>query len=816
MTHHMPLKIPEVVKNEIILSLFSGSFRKEIATKHHVSEGLVSNIMAEWKSKYGSEQLDTLRTLSIAMRRSGLSVQQCADGHRVAMLMRRLGVDEERFEDFVLKTWKLYVRTGLNPETLEKQVNELYYFLSQNNGLGAGVSIFRIGENINTLRSEEAALNNKVASLKSKNNELENGNSELQSIYESVNVELGANVEFRNRLKANGFQNAEILDSLDLLLLVKKSGYTIGDAIKRFSNFCRLDKENATLHQNILHQESRQNLLVKQNYDLEELCSKNSQTIRELEYVKGLGFGLSELKKLRHKLDEVDEQAGKPSGSRASIEKFFEIFDDHYFDSYNLTNKLKELRSEMVELHKNRDRLLSAIGLTPDLVIMIHSLVSKGISREDIPDLVNKIVEKYQTTHSISWKIETNSHIDSHNPKQNWKIESPHGFVSGDSGENREELRARVMATPVFDLSVKEITECPPCGVGQIIPIDEDEIPSLDCGSNKIPAIERKTGETIDKSKLNVRPDAHVTDMQQPSSKKIYNTKDRCDDGVCFHPQLIPSPGNNVGNLRMVRRSPMPIGMRWKNLQSRFRKDMQTVEKVSKESSHNYKSIEHKVDETNRSPAVTHPPMTYQDVKMNGRDQEKEIIKGNFTQVVCKTFDGIEKGPSMITVSSLTSHSGVTIPELNRLSPQYDNHTPEKARKKPLFPRPLPKPKSLQAPSVSAQEKINELAYSDQGFATYERYDASSLTDNNTVDDIAVISLNQEPVPDINHDQLEYSDESEPVRISVSSEETSVGNNLQTAQAKKNSWDFSLASLIDESTIRPIMKQLGLSTDSTV
>lgn len=39
-------------------------------------------------------------------------------------------------------------------------------------------------------------------------------------------------MEFRDKLKANGFQNGEILESVDLALLVKRSGYTIGNAIE--------------------------------------------------------------------------------------------------------------------------------------------------------------------------------------------------------------------------------------------------------------------------------------------------------------------------------------------------------------------------------------------------------------------------------------------------------------------------------------------------------------------------------------------------------------------------------------------------------
>jgi hypothetical protein len=72
-------------------------------------------------------------------------------------------------------------------------------------------------------------------------------------------------MEFADKLKANGFQNVEILESVDLALLVKRSGYTIGNAIKKISDFVKLDRDKATMHQDVLHQEVRFNYLLKQN-----------------------------------------------------------------------------------------------------------------------------------------------------------------------------------------------------------------------------------------------------------------------------------------------------------------------------------------------------------------------------------------------------------------------------------------------------------------------------------------------------------------------------------------------------------------------
>jgi hypothetical protein len=548
----MPLIIPEIIKDAVLQDWLSGSTRKAIATKHDVSEGSVSNIVAE-KKKYDSDKLEALRDLSIAISRSGLSIQDCTVGHRVAMLLRKTGVDEERFEDFMSKLWHLYIKTGLNPELLREQVSELHYFLSQNNGLGTGVSIFRICDNINTLKSEETILNLEVVDLKSKRGELERDNADLKVHNHDLRAELESNIEFRDKLKANGFQKREILESVDLALLVKRSGHTIKKAIEKFSDFAGFDKERATLHQEILHQGVMNNFLSKENLGLEELQSKNSQILQELEYVKQLGFGLQELKKLRYKLEEIDEQAGKPTGSKSSIDRFFRFLDDYYYDYYNLEDKVKELQSTIIESGENLEHLSMAFGLTPDISMMIHSLARKGISKYDIPDLVKKIEDKHHSSNSILFKIDT---ITTNQNSDN--IRKPPTI------SEKIDWRTLFKYLPPFDLNDKEIKECPPCVVGQI-PVDEHETGVPDSGSEKVVSFKRKTGETIDKGKVDVRSNTNGTAMKQPPSAECNNNNNNKnkDEGY-FHPQFPPSLVKEAKTMRAVRKLPLRIGIRWK------------------------------------------------------------------------------------------------------------------------------------------------------------------------------------------------------------------------------------------------------------
>jgi hypothetical protein len=220
-------------------------------------------------------------------------------------------------------------------------------------------------------------------------------------------------VKERHSSRKSGFQNEEILASVDLALLVKKSGYTIGKAIEQFSDFARLDRDNAIMKKIVLQQQVHHDFLLTQNLALEEFRSKNSQVLQDLEYVKGFGFGLQELRTLRHKLDEIDEQAGKSTGSRDSVEKFFRFFDEYYFDYYSASDKVEELKSGIVESSEKLEYLSSALGLTPEIAMMILSLARKGINRDDIPNLASKFEENHHLSNSILFKIDTISKRDS-------------------------------------------------------------------------------------------------------------------------------------------------------------------------------------------------------------------------------------------------------------------------------------------------------------------------------------------------------------------------------------------------------------------
>ena len=98
----MPRITRENIKSLVIQKWLSGEARDKIALDLRIGAGTVTNIINQWKMALGSDDADLLRDLAITLKNIGLNYLQCATGTRVATIMRRIGIQEEEFESFML------------------------------------------------------------------------------------------------------------------------------------------------------------------------------------------------------------------------------------------------------------------------------------------------------------------------------------------------------------------------------------------------------------------------------------------------------------------------------------------------------------------------------------------------------------------------------------------------------------------------------------------------------------------------------------------------------------------------------------------
>jgi hypothetical protein len=121
----MTLHISENTRQTVIRFWIEGKSRKDIALLSGVSEGTVSNIIAEWRQKLGDGDAEAIRELGINMKRIGIDAAQCAEGFRVSSTMKKLGVNGNRFKSFINEVYEYCQKFGLTPLDIASNLQAL-------------------------------------------------------------------------------------------------------------------------------------------------------------------------------------------------------------------------------------------------------------------------------------------------------------------------------------------------------------------------------------------------------------------------------------------------------------------------------------------------------------------------------------------------------------------------------------------------------------------------------------------------------------------------------------------------------------------
>jgi DNA-binding CsgD family transcriptional regulator len=105
--NYLTSNISETTKQTVIRLWVEGNSRKDIALISGVSEGTVSNIIAEWRQKLGDGDAEAIRELGINMKRLEIDATQCAEGLRISSTMKKLDVNENEFKSLSMKFIKI-------------------------------------------------------------------------------------------------------------------------------------------------------------------------------------------------------------------------------------------------------------------------------------------------------------------------------------------------------------------------------------------------------------------------------------------------------------------------------------------------------------------------------------------------------------------------------------------------------------------------------------------------------------------------------------------------------------------------------------
>lgn len=82
--------------------------------------------MKEFTNQHGPQRAELLRALAITLSKTGTTAEQYAQGHRIIMIMKRMGAEEDDHERFLTDISKKYVQAGHDPVHIFKQLDELH------------------------------------------------------------------------------------------------------------------------------------------------------------------------------------------------------------------------------------------------------------------------------------------------------------------------------------------------------------------------------------------------------------------------------------------------------------------------------------------------------------------------------------------------------------------------------------------------------------------------------------------------------------------------------------------------------------------
>jgi DNA-binding CsgD family transcriptional regulator len=164
--NYMNSNISETTRQTVIRLWIEGNSRKDIALITGVSEGTVSNIIAEWRQKLGDSDAEAIRELGIDMKRLGIDADQCAEGLRISSIMKKLGVNVNQFKSFINEIYQYCQRFGLTAQ----DIASLFQALIK---LSKEVPFSKIPDHIEEKKKEISRLDERIRERHEDNKSLE-------------------------------------------------------------------------------------------------------------------------------------------------------------------------------------------------------------------------------------------------------------------------------------------------------------------------------------------------------------------------------------------------------------------------------------------------------------------------------------------------------------------------------------------------------------------------------------------------------------------------------------------------------------------
>ncbi|HXT83089.1 MAG TPA: hypothetical protein VN704_01980, partial [Verrucomicrobiae bacterium] len=78
----------------VIQKYVEGKSMNDISKETGISKGKVHYLIADWKNKIKISDIEAIRNFTVLVRKSNMSIEQCAQGFRMINILKNLGIQE--------------------------------------------------------------------------------------------------------------------------------------------------------------------------------------------------------------------------------------------------------------------------------------------------------------------------------------------------------------------------------------------------------------------------------------------------------------------------------------------------------------------------------------------------------------------------------------------------------------------------------------------------------------------------------------------------------------------------------------------------
>lgn len=354
MAEKLNYKIAENIQRKIIRLWLEGKSRKDIALICDVSEGTVSNVIADWKQTLGEGDADALRELGINIKRSRTDAPQCAQGHRISMILRKMGVNEEDFESFISKLYERCMKvSGLTADKIGSYLEDLFEFSDEDDDNGGNIpKLSEISYYIEQKKNDKRKLKEDIQNLQKQKkiseeeasyaNELRDAALENEK---TTVTELREYSNFKAELIRCGLSSSIVDDARKLVRVIYEIKQRGCDVDKVLSEY--LDIEFMQVKRDMLSTQVRtlEDKIVDSRYQysfLESQVNLHRQRLYVYDELNAIGLGLNKLRLLLNAIKEIAAENG--ISYKDGLDQFFEFIEKHY----DIKLRLKKSRTTTI------------------------------------------------------------------------------------------------------------------------------------------------------------------------------------------------------------------------------------------------------------------------------------------------------------------------------------------------------------------------------------------------------------------------------------------------------------------------------------